>query len=40
MARDLCDEKLAQNLRAAAVQYFLRALEVERPAATAQPNSE
>jgi hypothetical protein len=31
MARKIRDDKVAENLRAAATQYFARALEVERP---------
>jgi hypothetical protein len=31
MARGMRDDKVAENLRAAATQYFVRALEVERP---------
>ena len=31
MARGMSDDKVAANPRAAATQYFVRALEVERP---------
>ena len=31
MARGMRDDKVAGNLRAAATQYFVRALEVESP---------